>query len=166
MRADERNDLILSAVTVGFAVLVMFVVIPLGVEDPGRIDVLALGPSFWPFIIALFICLMGLIVGVQAYRRFRAGGDPRMGIGGGQQFALARWIGALVLLAGYYALLGVLGMVVASILTLLLFMLLGGERRPVLIGAISLILPIALYLFFRYVANVAIPMGIFGDWVS
>jgi len=166
VRADERNDLILSAVTVGFALLVMFAVIPLGVEDPGTINVLALGPSFWPFIIALFICLMGLIVGAQAYRRFRAGGDPRLGTGGGQQFALTRWIGALVLLAGYYALIGVLGMVVASILTLLLFMLLGGERRPVLIAAISLVLPIALYLFFRYVANVAIPMGIFGDWVS
>lgn len=165
MRADERNDLILSGVTVAFALLVMFVVIPLGVEDPGKINVLALGPSFWPFIIALFICLMGLIVGVQAFRRYRAGGNPRMAAGG-QRFALARWAGALVLLAGYYVLLGLLGMVVTSILALLLFMLLGGERRPALIAAISLILPITLYLFFRYVANVAIPMGIFGDWIA
>ncbi len=166
MRADERNDLILSGVTVAFALLVMFVVIPLGVEDPGTINVLALGPSFWPFIIASFICLMGLILGGQAYRRFRADGNRLTAGGDGQQFALARWFGALVLLAGYYLLLGLLGMVVTSVLVLLLFMLLGGERRPVLIASISLILPIALYLFFRYVANVAIPMGIFGDWVS
>jgi hypothetical protein len=45
-------------------------------------------------------------------------------------------------------------------------MLLGGERRPVLIVAITVILPVALFLFFRYVANVSIPMGIFGDWIS
>ena len=78
----------------------------------------------------------------------------------------ARWIGALVLLAGYYLLLDILGMVVTSALALLTFMLLGGERRPVLIVAITVILPVALFLFFRYVANVSIPMGIFGDWIS
>ena len=41
---------------------------------------------------------------------------------------------ALVLLAGYYLLLDILGMVVTSALALLTFMLLGGERRAVPVG--------------------------------
>lgn len=164
MRAAERNDLILAAVTVAFALLAMFVLIPKGVEDPGQINVMALGPSFWPFVISLFICLMGLLVGGQALHRYRqANAAPSETTEG---FALLRWVGALALLAGYYLLLDWLGMVVTSVLALFAFTILGGERRAWLIALISLVLPIALFLFFRYVANVAIPMGIFGDWIS
>ncbi len=164
MRAAERSDLILGGVTIAFACLALFVVIPAGVENPGQINVMALGPSFWPSVIAVFICSMGILVALQAYRSHRnrkssEADEPA-------NFAPTRWIGALVLLAGYYLLLDILGMVVTSALALLTFMLLGGERRPVLIVAITVILPVALFLFFRYVANVSIPMGIFGDWIS
>ena len=164
MRAAERSDLILGGVTIAFACLALFVVIPTGVENPGQINVMALGPSFWPSVIAVFICSMGILVALQAYRSHRnrkssEADEPA-------NFAPTRWIGALVLLAGYYLLLDILGMVVTSALALLTLMLLGGERRPVLIVAITVILPVALFLFFRYVANVSIPMGIFGDWIS
>ena len=107
---------------------------------------------------------MGILVALQSYRSHRNRKSSEAD--GPANFAPARWIGALVLLAGYYLLLDILGMVVTSALALLTFMLLGGERRPVLIVAITVILPVALFLFFRYVANVSIPMGIFGDWIS
>jgi len=164
MRAAERSDLILGGVTIAFACLALFVVIPTGVENPGQINVMALGPSFWPSVIAVFICSMGILVALQSYRSHRNRKSSEAD--GPANFAPARWIGALVLLAGYYLLLDILGMVVTSALALLTFMLLGGERRPVLIVAITVILPVALFLFFRYVANVSIPMGIFGDWIS
>ena len=164
MRAAERSDLILGGVTIAFACLALFVVIPTGVENPGQINVMALGPSFWPSVIAIFICSMGILVALQSYRSHRNRKSSEAD--GPANFAPARWIGALGLLAGYYLLLDILGMVVTSALALLTFMLLGGERRPVLIVAITVILPVALFLFFRYVANVSIPMGIFGDWIS
>ena len=164
MRAAERSDLILGGVTIAFACLALFVVIPTGGENPGQINMMALGPSFWPSVIAIFICSMGILVALQSYRSHRNRKSSEAD--GPANFAPARWIGALVLLAGYYLLLDILGMVVTSALALLTFMLLGGERRPVLIVAITVILPVALFLFFRYVANVSIPMGIFGDWIS
>ena len=166
MRASERSDLILGIVTMAFAGLALFVMIPLGVDNPGQINVMALGPSFWPMIISIFISLMGLLVAGQAYRRHRVLETQDGKAVEPSNFDIGRWIGALVLLAGYYLLFDILGMPVTSALALLTFMLLGGERRPLLIVGIALILPIVLYLFFRYVANVAIPTGIFGDWGS
>ena len=164
MRAADRSDLILGGITIAFSCLTLFVIIPSGVQNPGQINVMALGPAFWPSVIAIFVFLMGIFVVVQAYRSH--GSRESTKEDGLANFAPVRWVSALVLLAGYYLLLDILGMVVTSALALLTFMLLGGERRAILIVAITVVLPVALFLFFRYAANVAIPMGIFSDWVS
>ena len=99
MRAADRGDLIVGGVTAGFACVVMFVMIPLGIEDPGRIDVLALGPAFWPFVIALFLFAMGALIGAQAWRRSRLDRPADIAAGDGaaavSDFALGRWIGAV-----------------------------------------------------------------------
>ena len=170
MGAEERGDLIVGGVTAAFACLVMFVFIPLGVEDPGRIDVLALGPAFWPFVVALFLFAMGALIAVQAWRRSREDrGSGAVGMAAAtavSNFALGRWIGAVALMAAYYLLLAPLGMVATSALAMLAFMLLGGERRPAVVGALAVGIPLALFLFFRYVANVVIPLGVFGDWLA
>ncbi|MCG8548076.1 MAG: tripartite tricarboxylate transporter TctB family protein [Alphaproteobacteria bacterium] len=171
MRAADRGDLIVGGVTAGFACIVMFVMIPLGVEDPGRIDVLALGPAFWPFVIALFLFAMGALIVAQAWRRSRENGSPDVAAGDGaaasaparSNFALGRWVGAVVLMTAYYLLLEPLGMVVTSMLAMTAFMLLGGERRAPVIALLAVGMPLALFLFFRYVANVVIPLGVFGD---
>ena len=167
MHAADRGDLIVGGVTAGFGCFVMFVMIPLGVEDPGKIDVLALGPAFWPFVISLFLFAMGVLIGVQAWRRSRETGGAAIADGDGapavSDFSFGRWIGAVVLMAGYYVLLEPLGMVATSALAMVGFMLLGGERRPAIIAALAIGIPIALFLFFRFVANVVIPLGVFGD---
>lgn len=167
MRAADRGDLIVGGVTAGFACIVMFVMIPLGIEDPGRIDVLALGPAFWPFVIALFLLAMGALIGMQAWRRSRLDGDAGAAAGDGapamSDFAPGRWLSAVILMAAYYLLLEPLGMVVTSMLAMTAFMLLGGERRAPVIAALAVGIPLALFLFFRYVANVVIPLGVFSD---
>ncbi len=164
MRNEDVTDLVVGALTIVFACVSLFLLIPLGVEDPGSIDVIALGPSFWPSIVSGMLLLMGTIISVQAYRRSRAthGDEEEAGPG----FATARWLGSLVLLAALYAGLHSLGMVLTSIAALVLFMLLGGERRPLVIIAISLVLPLALYGFFRYAANVVIPLGVLEPWLG
>lgn len=175
MRAGDITDLVVSGVVIVFACLALFVLIPAGIEHPGSIDVLALGPAFWPSVICAFLGLMGLVVGVQALRRTRA---ARRGSVSGRVdedapdapdaaeaeaagFAPVRWLAALALLAGYYYGLDSLGMVLTSMLALGLFMSLGGERRPAVVLVLSLGVPLALFLFFRYVANVFIPLGVF-----
>ena len=177
MRSEDITDLAVSGVVIAFACLVLFVLIPAGIYDPGSIDVMALGPAFWPSVVCAFLGAMGLIVGVQALRRVRAvrsGTVSGQGDGGGPDaeeaeaagFSPMRWLGALALLAAYYAGLDRLGMVLTSMLALGLFMFLGGERRPVVVILISVLLPLALFAFFRFVANVFIPLGVFEGWLG
>ena len=40
----------------------LFILIPVGVVEPGRVDQIALAPRFWPQIIAVIIALMGVIM--------------------------------------------------------------------------------------------------------
>ena len=170
-QAADFGNLAIGGATVAFACLALFVLVPLGVEDPGEIDILALGPAFWPSIVSVFILLMGAVVGAQGLRRLRAG---RAAAGEGQrslatalsEYALGRWLGALVLLAAFYALLEPLGMILASILAMAALMVLGGERRPALLAILSVGLPFALFLFFRYAANVVIPLGVLEPWLA
>ena len=176
MRPEDITDLAVSGVVVAFACLVLFVLIPAGIDDPGSIDVMALGPAFWPSVVCAFLGAMGLIVGVQALRRVRAAqsgavsgrdnGDPDADEAEAAGFSPTRWLGALALLAAYYAALDRLGMVLTSMLALGLFMILGGERRPVVVALLSVILPLALFVFFRFVANVFIPLGVFEGWLG
>ena len=70
------------------------------------------------------------------------------------------------MLAAYYAGLDRLGMVLTSMLALGLFMILGGERRPAVVILLSVSLPLALFVFFRFVANVFIPLGVFEGWLG
>jgi putative tricarboxylic transport membrane protein len=164
MYTEDVTDFIVAGVTIVFGALMLFVLIPVGIDDPGAVDVLALGPSFWPSIISGFLLLIGVIVAVQTYRRarLRRGADDSTGEG----FVAARWFGSLVLLAGVYVGLDPLGMVLTCTIALVLFMLLGGERRPMILIGISLVLPLALFTFFRYVANVFIPLGVLEPWLG
>ena len=177
MRPEDITDLAVSGVVIAFACLVLFVLIPAGIDDPGSIDVMALGPAFWPSVVCAFLGAMGLIVGAQALRRMRAarsgavsgrddGGGPDAAEAEAAGFSPMRWLGALALLAAYYAGLDRLGMVLTSMLALGLFMILGGERRPVVVALLSLILPLALFVFFRFLANVFIPLGVFEGWLG
>ena len=141
---------------------------------PAAIDILALGPAFWPSIVSTFMLLMGAVVGAQALRRLRAGraaaetdGEDRRSLATAlSEYALGRWLGALVLLAAFYALLEPLGMILASMLAMVALMVLGGERRPALLAILPIGLPFALFLFFRYAANVVIPLGVLDPWLA
>ncbi len=174
MRVTDFSDLATGGVTVAFACLALFVLIPVGVEDPGSIDVLALGPAFWPSVVCVFMALMGAVLVVQGVLRHRAGRAPAEA--GGEEgrsfadaaagFALGRWCGALALLAAFYLLLEPLGMILASMLVMAALMGLGGERRSALLAVLAVGLPFALFVFFRYVANVVIPLGVLEPWLA
>lgn len=175
MRVADFSDLTIGGATVAFACLALFVLVPLGIEDPGNIDILALGPAFWPSVISIFILLMGAIVGAQGLRRLRAGraaaaesdGEDQRSLATAlSEYALGRWLGALALLAAFYVLLEPLGMILASMLAMVALMVLGGERRAALLAALPMGLPFALFLFFRYVANVVIPLGALEPWLT
>ena len=66
MHSADITDLFVSGVIIAFAGVALFVLIPAGIDDPGSIDVLALGPAFRLSVISAFLGVMGLVVGVQA----------------------------------------------------------------------------------------------------
>ena len=163
MPADEVTNLIVGSVSVLFGALVMLVIIPQGIDNPGNISVRALGPAFWPSIIASLIMLLGVLVCVQAYLRTRALDAQVEPVEVGSEvsvFAWVHWLTALFLLAALYAGLHLIGMVLSCILALIFFPVLGGERRILIVATMAFVLPLGLYAFFRYAANVFIPVGV------
>ncbi|MEM8651835.1 MAG: tripartite tricarboxylate transporter TctB family protein, partial [Pseudomonadota bacterium] len=75
---------------------------------------------------------------------------------------IVRAVALIAVLFVYYMSLERYGIVVPSIVLLPVVMLYFGERKPLTIGICSIGLPIVLYVFFRYVAGISIPLGIFG----
>ncbi len=74
--------------------------------------------------------------------------------------SLLRVLVLIAALFAFYISLTTLGVVVASILLLFAMMLFFGERKILLIAALSFGVPILLYLFFRYVASFSQPSGL------
>ena len=73
--------------------------------------------------------------------------------------------GFLALLAIYSLSLEFLGFVLSGVLALVASLILAGERRASIIIAMSLLLPISLFLFFYKVAYVPVPNGILAPFI-
>lgn len=165
---------------IAFALLGYFVVIPIGIDSPNSVPFLALAPAFWPNIIMALLALLGLVLMVQGVMAIRASAQQHSkmlsepgidqnnssssdGAGAARPFLA---LSAMVLLFVYFAALQKLGFVAASMLILPVYMLMAGVRNYLLIGLLSLGLPVALYFFFTTVARVALPLGIFESLLS
>ena len=61
----------------------------------------------------------------------------------------------------YYLLIDWLGMVLASVIAVIVFVLMCGERRYKIMLPVAMILPVGLYYFFLKVASIPMPLGIF-----
>ena len=148
--------------------VIVLVVIPRGVQVPESIQSAALSPDFWPKIIgysaivaALFMLLEA--VGIQSVEQSLSPEEQE-----GVDLSYSRLTGSfkvgtvIVALFVFYFSLTTLGLVVASIIMMAALMWFFGERKFILIASLSISIPIALYLFFRHVASVPIPLGVFG----
>lgn len=169
MRA--HGDIVFGLVVTLVAALMMTVVIPVGIDSPGEVDILALSPSFWPLVIMALMGSIGLVVTLRALLALRAAKEPdaagplpdnastagATASGGGSN---ARVVACVAILFAFQQLLEPLGLVLASTLVITALMLLAGERRARLIVPIALLVPAGLYLFFTHVAMVQIPLGV------
>lgn len=152
--------------TIGFG-LVFWVLIPVAVPVPGSIKVAALSPDFWPKIITIGLAVMGLILTIQGLVRLfgeravkkRKKENATTLTKKRSTFLRPAGIGFGLLV--YYALVEPLGIVVSSIMALLGFALIYGERRWKILIPVAVLLPIGLYYFFVKVANIPMPLGLF-----
>lgn len=160
------RDAIVAVLFGGLALASILFLIPSGVESPGSIQQAALSPAFWPKVIAWSTLVASAMLLVETFGTSRMGtstpdeeaSDEDLGM----LVGLIRAVGLVVFLFVYYMSLDRYGIVVPSIVLLPLLMLYFGERNPLTIGICSIALPVILYGFFRYIAGIAVPLGIFG----
>ena len=70
----------------------------------------------------------------------------------------------LACLLGYLLLPDMLGMLATSIIVTIGLMFLAGERRPLILASVGILMPVLVWLFFTQVAQVPLPGGVFEAW--
>lgn len=178
MIQNANREIGLGLTIVVLSLAGLFIAIPLGVDAPEDIEVRPLAPDFWPFIVLVFAGLAGAVVTLEGLvgrkrpphaqdtgttEEARPDAEPaeQNRPAGEAAMRVAAAIGALFLL--YFAL-PYTGIVAGCMLLLLFMLRFSGERRWHIILAITIVLPLLLYFFFVYVANVPMPMGVFEDF--
>ncbi len=148
----------------GFGLLAVALLIPHGIVQPPSVKYRALSPSFWPYIVCGGIAVIGallliheLLAAARTKDRSRAATPP--------EEARPGWIAwrpfvVMALLLAIYLTLEFLGFVLTTTLGLVALMLLAGERRPLIVAPVALLLPLALHLFFVKAAQRPIPGGV------
>ena len=68
-------DMWIGFSTIGIAALGWFVIIPLGVDVPQSVKILALSPDFWPRIVMIMLAACGGVTAFQGCMSARGNGD-------------------------------------------------------------------------------------------
>ncbi|MDY0306123.1 MAG: tripartite tricarboxylate transporter TctB family protein [Desulfovibrio aminophilus] len=158
----STQDIVYGVVVgLGFAVFAAWG-IPAWIETPSSVRIAAVSPAFWPEVVAVFLALSGFALAAGGLRRRLAEGARRREAGA----ASAGWNlnppFTLAVFLAYYLLIDVIGIVCASALALAVMAVRYGERNRLVLSAVALGLPLALYGFFVWVAKVPMPLGLFG----
>ncbi|MBX2885928.1 MAG: tripartite tricarboxylate transporter TctB family protein [Granulosicoccus sp.] len=150
------SDRITGIIIVFLGLATFFVLIPKGIVVPGNLEVLALSPDFWPRIVAVMFTLCGLVMCLQNHS---APSSDSLDIPVTSR--IPRLAITLAALFGFYFAIPKLGMVAPAILLIFGMMFFSGERRWGLMIITAIFAPVLLYVFFVYVANIPIPLGVF-----
>ncbi len=143
--------------------LLLLFLIPFGIDTPKKIRFAALSPTYYPHIVALILSVIGVAIIFKNRQPLTTKGTDDLDEV--HPNAKMRICGFLVLLAVYSLSLEFLGFVLSGGLALAASLILAGERRAFIIMAISLLLPISLFLFFYKVAYVPVPNGILAPFI-
>ena len=117
----------------------------------------ALSPSYYPRIVAICLSILGLVVTV---RSALAGSANEAEDAENRPDALMRIAVVFGILLAMALALTTLGFIVTTTLALGVAIWFAGERNYVMIAAMAIIIPLALYFFFLKVAGIPIPLGV------
>lgn len=156
-----RQSLIAGSLYLILGLLVVFVLIPVGIDEPSNVQYPPLAPSYWPRIICFGLAVLGIAMLIRSAVQIRSGSAS---VEGSEDPAPDRvmWRGGLVVAGCFvlYATLEALGFVLATAIALVILMLFAGERRPHIVLPVAAGVPLALYFFFTKAASIPIPNGI------
>ena len=149
------RDVIAGALILAIGLVFVFILIPIGVDEPRRVKYAALSPTYYPRIVAIILVVIGGAVVARAlFRPTETETDSET------HPATRRLLGISAILVAFATLLTPLGFIVASSLALFAAIWLAGEQRIYINAAIAVILPVLLYFFFLKVARIPIPLGV------
>ncbi len=168
MMALRNRNLVLGSGLILLALVDWFALIPMGIKNPGGVDMRIIAPDFWPLVNAASLFGMGAIIAIKGYLTLS---DSRKkiietGFHGESRSpnsisSLTKPVAVMTFLIVYAVSIEWIGIVLASILAFAIPTLLSGERRYRLVIPLSIALPAALYYFFTVVARIPMPLGLF-----
>ena len=159
LRARQRRlDVVFAGAMMVFAVVMAFMVIPAGVRVPASVTHLPLSPRFFPYVLVgmVFVFAASMLVMSMV-------GPPPLPPDVEATALRLRWplrlAALLAVLAGWVVLPERVGMLPLAILATLALLVLGGERRLWMLGAVGVVVPVLVYLLFTEVFHVPLPAG-------
>jgi putative tricarboxylic transport membrane protein len=165
MNSHRLRDMLIAFLFLALALIAVFAVIPVGVVVPSSVKKAALSPDFWPRLIAYGTIAASVLLFIETMTMQPPVDDGDIDESAefkmGALSSAARAAGLIVAFFVFFASLATFGVVVASAILMFAMMLFFGERNIWLAAGLSIAVPVLLYLFFRYVASVPIPLGIF-----
>jgi putative tricarboxylic transport membrane protein len=158
-RIGNPHDFWLAVCVLVLGVIFVVWVIPAEIPTPVREPFAVVSPAFFPRLLGIAIIVCATLLAASAWLSRSAGPATVVGIEP-DRHGFLKLLLALLVAFGYFLLLRRLGALPTSVLAMLILLPLGGERRPLLILLVSVLLPTAVYLLFVQVARVPLPAGI------
>ncbi|MFP6737058.1 MAG: tripartite tricarboxylate transporter TctB family protein [Rhodospirillales bacterium] len=177
MMENTNRDIWIGGTAIAIAGFGWFVVIPIGVDVPSSVKILALSPDFWPRIIMGMMAACGLVVLAQGFLARQsddnalqsepddaaepASADKIVHFETRGQFV--RVAMAFAGLFAFYFAVPYIGVVIGAMIIILLSTRFLGVKSWLRAGLLAVIMPVALYFFFTEVAQIPIPLGLFEE---
>jgi len=169
MRKIQSENVGIGLLLVGFALFLIFYLIPATIVEPTKQVILGSSTSFWmssrflPYLVAAMLGIMGSILAISDY--FIGVGREKKVLKTGEEskfskHKIVRVITVMTIVLSYLYLMKLLGYVVASILILAALMYYAGIRKVIIILLTCTAFPLVLYLLFAKIMDVMFPVGI------
>ncbi len=177
MIEDTNRDIWIGGATIAIAGFGWFVVIPIGVDVPSSVKILALSPDFWPRIIMGMMAACGLVVMAQGYLASQSddnalqsepddAAEPALADNIVHFETRGQFVRVAMAFAGlfaFYFAVPYIGVVIGAMIIILLSTRFLGVKSWLRSGLLAVIMPVALYFFFTEVAQIPIPLGLFEE---
>jgi len=167
MNKDIKLDIILTIAVIVFSVVLVGLLIPAQINEPGYIKSKYLSPAFVPRLFSIFLGVVALILLAQSVLRLKrrpadsearpdGQAPPAANARRGPILAALLWVSCCLFVLSVE----LFGILVPSILFLGGLMFYFGQKNWFLILGIMILVPLSLYLFLHNIANVQFPTGI------
>ena len=155
-----KKERFIGLAVAALGLLTLFVLIPIGIDSPDYVEVLALAPEFWPIIVGCLFTLSGIFMAVRPFEEKEDDeeGAPEPVPWLERLPKLALVLGCLFI---FYFAAPYLGFVVPAFVLTLILAWFAEERRWHTLILVAIIPPVLLYVFFVFIANIPIPLGYF-----